>query len=489
MHPPPAQEHLPLVSTCRVWKNGGMPTDLQIIDAFERLREQFGRENPAFPPPTAPPAGLPAEHHIVEAWLLTQRPRYASGAAGRRRLRALSRAVFAAGQTCPPVEPADRDLHQTAARFPALLQTSAARNRLPPIDGSRTADAPAEELAAWSRLLPNLGGLNGWRFLARLGRPVIVPEAPIRRLLWRFGLIEEAAERGVAPALAHGALQRVAAVTGLPIPTLAVLVRWTTTAHGRWSGGGWCAAHPRCAVCPLRDVCAWARYHPAAPEPDETPPPIATAAARRLVAESRQDQLPEIELVALLLPARVAGQTNRELAEDLLQRFGGLRGLERASVAELCAIRGISTQRATTLKTAFELGRRLAQQALQPGDPIRGSQDVWQAFRTRFRNLPQEHFVILLLDNKNRVIQDHVVSKGSLTASLAHPREVFHQAVRQSAAGIILLHNHPSGDPTPSREDREVTSRLREAGEILGIRVLDHIILGADDYFSFTDQE
>ncbi len=126
--------------------------------------------------------------------------------------------------------------------------------------------------------------------------------------------------------------------------------------------------------------------------------------------------------------------------------------------------------------------------ALAPGDPIRCSEDIWRAYRGRFRNLPQEHFVIVLLDSKNRILRDHIVSKGSLTGSMAHPREVFQQAIRHAASGVILMHNHPSGDASPSREDKDVTDRLKEAGEILGIRVLDHVVLGADDYYSFKDE-
>jgi DNA repair protein RadC len=126
---------------------------------------------------------------------------------------------------------------------------------------------------------------------------------------------------------------------------------------------------------------------------------------------------------------------------------------------------------------------------LRPGEPIACSNDVWRAYRARFLYLPQEHFVIILLDAKHRVITDQIVSKGTLTGSLAHPREVFAAAVRHAAAGIILLHNHPSGDPAPSHDDRSVTRRLKEAGEILGIKVLDHIILGADRFYSFSDEE
>lgn len=119
-----------------------------------------------------------------------------------------------------------------------------------------------------------------------------------------------------------------------------------------------------------------------------------------------------------------------ELAEHLLQHFGGLAGLERVPLAELLETRGISRARATRLKVALEIGRRRAARALKTGDPITCSKDIWRAYRGRFTHLPQEHIIVVLLDVKNRIIHEHIVSKGTLTRSLAHPREVFAQAVR-----------------------------------------------------------
>jgi len=200
------------------------------------------------------------------------------------------------------------------------------------------------------------------------------------------------------------------------------------------------------------------------------------------------ENLDESELLALFFQGPQSGQAPVELAELLLRRFGGLKGIDASSLAELQEFKGIGESKARQIKAAFELGRRLAAQPIQNGEPIGSSRDVYLAFRSRYRHIPQEHFITLLLDTKNRLIETCIVSKGSLNGSLTHPREVFKQAVRHSAAGVILIHNHPSGDPAPSNEDISVTKQLAEAGKILGIRVLDHIILGSETYYSFRDE-
>jgi DNA repair protein RadC len=125
---------------------------------------------------------------------------------------------------------------------------------------------------------------------------------------------------------------------------------------------------------------------------------------------------------------------------------------------------------------------------LRPGERFTSSAEVFRHFHERLRDHRKEVFLALLLDGKNRVIREVKVSEGSLTASIVHPREVFAPVVRDSAAAVLFVHNHPSGDPTPSREDIEITTRLREAGELMGVRVLDHIIIGSGSYVSFADR-
>ena len=154
------------------------------------------------------------------------------------------------------------------------------------------------------------------------------------------------------------------------------------------------------------------------------------------------------------------------------------------NAAESCSLPQRARQR---LDALLEAVRRFGERPFRTGEPFRGSGDVYAQFRERLGALKQEVFIAVLLDNKHRKIRDVEVSRGSLTASIVHPRDVFLPVVRYSAAAVVFVHNHPSGDPTPSKEDIEITRRLREVGDIMGVRVLDHIVIGAGRYVSFVD--
>ena len=144
--------------------------------------------------------------------------------------------------------------------------------------------------------------------------------------------------------------------------------------------------------------------------------------------------------------------------------------------------------KSATLAAALELGRRVAARRLRSGDPVRGPADVFRHFHARLRDVRYERFLLLLLDGRHRMLREVVISQGTLTASLVHPREVFRPALREAAAAVVLVHNHPSGDPTPSREDREITERLVEAGDLLGIPVVDHVVVAERGWASLRDQ-
>ena len=199
------------------------------------------------------------------------------------------------------------------------------------------------------------------------------------------------------------------------------------------------------------------------------------------------DALSDAELLALLLRTGGRGADALSVAARLLQRHEGLLGLARASQRELSAIPGIGPAKRATLRAAFELGRRLAAGRLAPGTALRGPADVFRHFHPTLRDAPTERFLVVLLDGRHRLMRHELVSQGTLTASLVHPREVFRPALRESAAALVLVHNHPSGDPAPSAEDREVTARLVRAGELLGIPVVDHVVIAERGYTSLRE--
>jgi DNA repair protein RadC len=200
------------------------------------------------------------------------------------------------------------------------------------------------------------------------------------------------------------------------------------------------------------------------------------------------EALSAAELIALLLRTGVRDRDALDVARALLAHCGGLDRVECAPARELASVSGIGEAKAASLAAAFELGRRCATSRLPEGAALRCPEDVFRRFAARLRRLAQERFVVVLLDGRHRVVGEEVVSQGTLTASLVHPREVFRPALRASAAALILVHNHPSGDPTPSAEDLAVTQRLARAGEILGVRVLDHVIVAERGYASLREQ-
>jgi DNA repair protein RadC len=201
------------------------------------------------------------------------------------------------------------------------------------------------------------------------------------------------------------------------------------------------------------------------------------------------DALASDELIALLLRTGARGQPALELARRLLARFGTLDELARAGDAELASLGGLGPAKIGALRAAFELGARRASAPLPQGVRLESPSQVFAHFGPRLRALRHERFLALLLDSRHRLIREVEVSRGSLNQSLVHPREVFAPALREAAAALLVVHNHPSGDPEPSQEDREVTRRLYRAGELLGIRLLDHVVIGARGFQSLSQSE
>lgn len=207
----------------------------------------------------------------------------------------------------------------------------------------------------------------------------------------------------------------------------------------------------------------------------------------RLLREG-PESLSDAQLMAILLRIGRPDSSAVQVAMDLLSHVDGLQGLANRGLEELCSVSGIGIAKAAQLKAAIELGKRVLATPLSTETKVRASQDLFHHYYPRLRDLRHEVFKVILLDAKHTIIRDATVSKGSLTLSIVHPREVFNLAVRESAAAVIFVHNHPSGDPQPSAEDRALTARLVAAGELLGIQVLDHLIIGDGQYVSFADR-
>lgn len=209
---------------------------------------------------------------------------------------------------------------------------------------------------------------------------------------------------------------------------------------------------------------------------------------RERLARLGAQSLSNAELLAILLRAGVPGENAVQVGQRLLQQFGGLTGLQRAPLEELCRQRGVGAAKAAQLKAAIELGRRLLLEA--PGDrpSITSPADAAALVLYDMAALEQEHLRLILLNVRNRVLDIVDVYKGSVASSQVHIGELFKHAVRRNAVGIILVHNHPSGDPTPSPEDIALTRQVVQAGKLLNIDVLDHLIIGQGRWVSLKER-
>lgn len=199
------------------------------------------------------------------------------------------------------------------------------------------------------------------------------------------------------------------------------------------------------------------------------------------------DSLSSVELLALLMRSGLRGRSVLQIAQDLIHHFGSLQSISEATIEELCQIRGLGEAKAIQIKAAFTLGKRI-----KPDDPqsssIDSPQQAYQLVREKMEDQKQELFGIILKNAKGHLIQFQIISMGTLSETLVHPREVFYPAIRHKAAGIILVHNHPSGDPTPSPEDFDLTEAIIQASKVVGIPVHDHIIVGKNQYYSFRQK-
>lgn len=194
------------------------------------------------------------------------------------------------------------------------------------------------------------------------------------------------------------------------------------------------------------------------------------------------------ELFAIIIGSGTREESAIDLANRILMHFEGIRLLNDATIEELISIKGIGPAKGVSILAAIEIGRRMNQYKPPERYVVSSPKDGADYVMEEMRHLKQEHFVVLFLNTKNQIIHQQTIFIGSLNASIVHPREIFREAVKRSAASIICIHNHPSGDPTPSKEDIHVTRRLVDSGKMIGIELLDHLIIGDRKYVSLKEK-
>ncbi len=215
--------------------------------------------------------------------------------------------------------------------------------------------------------------------------------------------------------------------------------------------------------------------------------PAAERPRERLMAIGAEN-LRDSELLAIILRTGHQKASALELAESILVKLGGFDGLARAGIADLCTINGLGPAKAIELKATFEIGRRPL--ALRPAErpQVRSPEDLARLMMGSMSTLEQEHLRVVLLNTKNRVLAEEEICRGSLNSAAVRVGEIFREPIRQNAAAVILVHNHPSGDPSPSPEDVRLTAAAREAGDLLDIELLDHLVIGRGDFVSLRER-
>ena len=211
---------------------------------------------------------------------------------------------------------------------------------------------------------------------------------------------------------------------------------------------------------------------------------------RERLIKQGADKLSDTELLAIVLRTGEwhGGDSAIDLARKLIMRFGSLRNLDSASISELSQIKGIGTLKAAEIKAALEIGKRLIKQKVESKRKINSSEDVFNYYAPYLRDLKKEVFKVMLLDGRNKLINDLTISEGGLNSSIVDPKVVLKEAVRESASALIFVHNHPSGESEPTDEDIKVTNHLIQACKLVGLRVLDHIIIGNDNFTSLSEK-
>lgn len=320
-----------------------------------------------------------------------------------------------------------------------------------------------------------------WRY--RFSQDDAVPALPpdTARFLIRFGVLDAAMD-GAALQKAFAAWLKSASRRSGDAP--GIIAAWLQLfASGDYGvlDAGVCDSQPRCSVCDLKENC---RYLSSGASDARA---FGADLGKVLAAGNSNTELRPADLLAFLLSGEKSGASSIARAEVMLKSLGGLRGVLEAGAKEWTAA-GLSDGERARLNALGQLVRLWAEERTEHGRAFRCGKDFFDEFHLRLRELKQEVFIVAMLDQKNRLLGEQQVSLGTLNETLVHPREVFTEAIARRAAAIAVIHNHPSGDPTPSAADKAITKRLDSVARTVGIRLLDHVIVGDGRFISFVDE-
>ncbi|MGF1572473.1 MAG: DNA repair protein RadC [Sumerlaeia bacterium] len=338
-----------------------------------------------------------------------------------------------------------------------------------------------------------LNGVGAYEWLAEVGFPVVVPDAARMRWQERLGFAQERKTNAEERAKASRELQELAQALNLPVSEFNLILGAFCGSQGQaYSAAAICLKKPKCPECPVKDRCPYFQHTKSTIVRQNRSLAVTTRKEERpreRLEEKGAGVLSDAELIAILLRTGT-GQANAvELANNILKNAETLDRLAAMSLEEMGRYKGLGRVKAITLKAAFELARRIqGQQAGQIRPALRTSRAIYLYLKNRFVGMQKEEFIAIHLNAKLEATRDVSISVGLLNQSLVHPREAFIEAIRDSAFGIVFAHNHPSGDPTPSTADRQITQKLIQCGQILGIKIVDHVIIGNASYYSFNDE-
>jgi len=339
-----------------------------------------------------------------------------------------------------------------------------------------------------------LRGLKSFEFLENINYPVVIPDQGRTRWLERMGFLEQDQDSKSKRENCVRVQEEFAHQAGVSLSEFSLVTGAFAGSLGEdFKTSAFCIRTPKCPECALKDKCPTFRFTKTEKKRDHQSLQSKirrTERPREKLEEKGAKSLSEEELIAILLRTGSGKLNALELSQQLLRDMENLSRLSQLNVTELSKYHGLGRVKAITLIAAFELASRLKMESMSSIKPVfNSSRRVFQYFQNRFMQSRKEEFITLLLNTKLELIREVQISLGTLNQSLVHPREVFHDAIKESAYSVIFVHNHPSGDPAPSRDDIKITDRLVKAGDILQIKVNDHIIIGRSSYYSFKDED